>query len=550
MAESQATQPAPAKRLPLPDVGDFIFLLLLQVPLFLRPNFVFGDGSTGWHLVTGDWILLNHAVPNHDLISYTMPNQPWVAYEWLSDVVMALAVRAGGLNLLAVLVSCSVALLTLLIYDRCRKEGCHFALATCLTMLACFLTAIHWLARPILFLFFGVYIFSTKLEDFHRGTVSGTKLILFLTLTMLIWVNTHPSWVLGIVFLAIYLVSNLVTWAAAPLPELRKEAFSKIRWLILASLLSIGASFVNPYGLRLHEYIYSYFSMYQLHGNQIQEHSNEFASPVFHYAFQPFCLEILFALLIIGLAIGAKRLAMPRLLCCVAFSHLALSAVRNMPLFGIVVTPAIAQLFARLQLFPGIEQESSPTRWRQLLGNASAKLRQLSDNFDEQEALCKMHLLPIAAFVFLVIVAVNGGKAFGTQILNSGWDPESKPTAILDVLSQYEQKGLSPTTGFNMDNWGGLIRYKLGAERGRVFIDDRANVYGDPFYLEYGRVCEGSSGWQDVLRKYKIDWVLFPKDSRLCANLHDDPNWQLAGEDQASCLYIRKAKFEALKLAH
>jgi len=547
MAESQATQPAPARRLPLPDVGDFIFLLLLQIPLFLRPNFVFGDGSTGWHLVTGEWILQHHAVPHQDLISYTMANQPYVPYEWLSDVVMALAVRAGGLNLLAVLVSCSVALLTLLIYARCRKEGCHFALATCLTMLACFLTAIHWLARPILFLFFGVYIFSTKLEDFHRGTISGTKLILFLTLTMVIWINTHPSWVLGFVFLGIYLVSNLVTSAAAPLPELREEAFSKIRWLILASLVSLGTSFINPYGIQLHEHVYNYFYSFHLHANPILEHTSEFASPVFHYAFQPVCLEILFAFLIVGLAISAKRLSMPRLLCCLAFSHLTLTAIRNMPLFGIVVTPAIAQLFARLQLFPAIEQAPSPTGWRQLLGKALEKLRQVSDNFDEQEALCKMHLLPIAAFVFLVIVAINGGRAFGTQILSSGFDPDSKPTAILDVLSQYEQKGLSPTAGFNMDNWGGLIRYKLGT---RVFIDDRADLYPVQQYLDYGTVSEGSNGWQDVLRKYKIDWVLFPKDTRACANLHDDPDWQLAGQDQASCLYIRKTKFEALKLAH
>ncbi len=545
MTESDLTQPTTAKKLPLPDVGDFIFLLLLQIPLFLRPNFVFGDGSTGWHLVTGEWILQHHAVPHHDLMSYTMGNQSWVAYEWLSDVVMALAVRAGGLNLLAVLVSCSVAWLTLLIYDRCRKEGCHFALATCLTMLACFLTAIHWLARPILFLFFGAYIFSTKLEDFHRGTISGTKLILFLTLTMLVWVNAHPSWVLGFAFLGIYLVSNLVTSVVAPLPELRKEAFSKIRWFILASLACIGASFINAYGIQLHEYIYQYFNTYHLHGNPVLEHTSEFASPVFHYAFQPLCLEILFAFLIVGLAISAKRLSMPRLLCCVAFSHLALTAVRNMPLFGIVVTPAIAELFARLQLFPGIEQEPS-TGWRQHLGKVLGKLREGIDNFNEQEALCKMHLLPIITFVFLVIVAINGGKAFGTQLLSSTWDPDSKPTAILDVLSQYEQKGLSPKAGFNMDNWGGVIRYKLGTP---VFIDDRADFYGVDFFMDYGKVAQGSVGWKDVLKKNKIDWVLFPKDSPVCVNLQGDPDWQLAGQDKASCLFIRKPVFETLKSA-
>jgi len=31
----------------LPNVGDIVFLFMVQIPLFLRSSFVFGDGSTG-----------------------------------------------------------------------------------------------------------------------------------------------------------------------------------------------------------------------------------------------------------------------------------------------------------------------------------------------------------------------------------------------------------------------------------------------------------------------------------------------------------------------
>src|SRR5258708_4071785 len=101
-----------SKASPLPDLGDIIFLVLVYLLLLLRPDLLFADGSTGWHLVTGNYILNQHAIPHNDLISYTFPNKPWVAYEWLSDLVMALAVKIGGLNLLAVGSSCAIALMS------------------------------------------------------------------------------------------------------------------------------------------------------------------------------------------------------------------------------------------------------------------------------------------------------------------------------------------------------------------------------------------------------------------------------------------------------
>src|ERR1700733_7638338 len=110
------------KSLPLPDLADIIFLLLLQLILYLKQDFIFSDGSTGWHLVCGNFILDQHAIPKTDLFSYTFPGKSWVAYEWLSDLLMAALTRLGGLNLLAVAVSSAIALLFSLLYLQCRKN--------------------------------------------------------------------------------------------------------------------------------------------------------------------------------------------------------------------------------------------------------------------------------------------------------------------------------------------------------------------------------------------------------------------------------------------
>lgn len=532
----------------LPNVGDIIFLFLIQIPLFLRPTYVFGDGSTGWHLTTGQWILQNHAVPYKDLISYTHPDAPWVAYEWLSDVLMALAVQLGGLNLLAVCVSCAVGWLIVLLYGRCRQEGAHFLFAAFLCLICTMLSAVHWLARPLIFTFYGVYFFSTRLEDFYRGKISRPAFLLPLALYMLLWVNTHPAFLIGFVLLAIYFASAICSTLYFMGSGRQKHYFETAKWIGVAILCCAVVALINPYGPQLFVYISEY-----LKGSSVLAATDEFQSPKFHGAFQPACLEVLFALLVTGLAITRKRLTMPKLLTCIAFGHLTLSAVRNMPLFAFVALPAVAQLFSKVtfndaSLVPATvpaTETADPTATESKThgpGNIWARFgsvwNKASAGFDENESLCNSHFWPIATFIALVVISMSGGKFMGSDCLNCTWSKEDKPIETLAYLQAQEKSGkLDPNRGFNFDNWGGYLRYQLGT---RVFIDDRADFYGEKFYNEFGRVSLVQPGWQDVLDQYKIQWILMPKNSTLVAALRQSPSWQSAAEDQCSSLFVRK----------
>ncbi len=59
-----------------------------------------------------------------------------------------------------------------------------------------------------------------------------------------------------------------------------------------------------------------------------------------------------------------------------------------------------------------------------------------------------------------------------------------------------------------MDNWGGIIRYKIDYP---VFIDDRADFYGEAFYIEYAKILQASPGWQSLLKKHQIEWIFIAK---------------------------------------
>ena len=121
---------------PLPDVGDFIFLFVIYLALFVLPNMLFADGSTGWHLVAGDYILTMGAVPYTDLISYTAQDKAWVAYEWFFDAFIALLNNLGGTNLIAVVLVSILGFIFLYIYDRARQANCNIAVASFLVVVA------------------------------------------------------------------------------------------------------------------------------------------------------------------------------------------------------------------------------------------------------------------------------------------------------------------------------------------------------------------------------------------------------------------------------
>jgi len=522
------------KLLPLPDVGDLLFIGIMHILLFARPDYMFQDASTGWHLTAGQWILENHAIPKTDLFSYTFPDKAWVAYEWLFDLVAYALTLAGGLNLLAVAVATIISFIFLKVYDRARAEGGPLGLVLPVTIFAIFASAIHWLARPHIITFLCILLYLTKLEDFYRGTISSVKLYLYIGLLMILWVNCHPAFPLGIILIGIYFLAALKRLIKpGDTDSDKKKNLERVKTLFIAGVIASGATLINPYGIDLYKYIIEY-----LKGSTVIANTDEFRSPDFHFKLKnihSFFLLFLMPFFLGGLAITKHRPSLPYFSTCLLFLHMALSAVRNIPLFAIVSVPAIGLMFSKTIL----HDTTRP------LTSAFPKLKQTIDKFAypvqqfaQQEMLCKMHILPIIYVVFVTVAAFCGGSIGGAKILSSGFSTSEMPTKTLQYIKENK---LPFDRGFNHDNWGGLIRYKLGQ---RVFIDDRADFYGEEFYKKYGAIVQTQPGWSKQLDEAKIEWILMPKNSKLAAALKTEPQWKVACEDGlneefGSILFVR-----------
>lgn len=526
---------------PLPDVGDFIFIFVIWISLYVIPNMFFQDGSTGWHLVAGNYIIENGAVPYTDLVSYTFPDKAWVAYEWLFDLGIAWLVKIGGTNLLAAVLASLIGFLFLAIYDKCRDSGCNIAISSFLTVVAILVSAIHWLARPHVLTYIFVLIFIFYLNRFYKEEVSTKQLFITLSITMLLWTNCHPSFALGCIVTLIYFSVTLAQTFLSKKDLIRISAKRKtITLFILMATLTL-LTLVNPYGISLHQYILNY-----LEGQEIIKGTNEFMSPVFHGGLHETCLEILFIAFITGVALK-KKLSTPYLLVCLAFAHASLSGIRSMPMFAVIATPAIAYLWSSKNTSSITSGESNQIRLQDDINATGSELDSQANvfiklkerlvkpliKFQMQESVCKMHIVPVLISIVLVVASINGGKLFDQQIISSGFDERNVPIKTVQYI---ETNNLHKKRGLNLDNWGGYLRYKLNH---RVFIDDRADFYEYKFYYDYSKMMACGDNWKDLLDKYKFEWVLFPKGSTLANALRQLDNWKEVSTDKSSSLFLK-----------
>jgi len=505
-------------------MADMFFMVVLLFLISLLPNYVFSDGSSGWHLATGSYIIDKGAIPYHDFLSYTFAGKPWIVLYWLFDVFMAAADNFGGLNGVALLISTIIATLFLLLFERCRKLGCHVFATFFFCLIAAIASTVHWLARPLVATFIGVFVFSTTLEDFHRRQITTMRLVVTLAITSLIWANCHPGFVTGFAMISIYLIVAAVASFVAQ-EDNRADARHEVKGLLLALSAALFTSFINPYGIALHQNILGYLAPSRL------VHSvDEYMSPVFHGGLQSNCLELLFFLPVIGLALRRVRVSVPQLLLCLAFAHLALSEVRNVPLFAIVVLPFIGELFSGKIMSVDLATIDKSALWQKL----AAKWDTIGEQSDAAEIRCKMHLLPLFSVLVLAVAAANGGKLFGSTFMDSGFDSQRLPVQSLNYIRDNK---LPAAEGFNHVNWGGYLYYKLGMP---VFIDDRASFFGTDFYYGYGTVVSLYPGWQNYFDEHHINWIIFAKHTPLDERLRNDPKWKLCAEDTAADVFVRR----------
>lgn len=467
----------------------------LFVALFLAALLAMGvrpptDPDLGWHLQTGRYILA-HGLPRTDPFSFTATTHAWTTHEWLSQVAMALVEQAGGLPGLSLFFAGVIALTFAAVYAA--SPGRPY-LAAFITLLAAVASAMVWGARPQLFNLLGLAACVLVLERVKDGRWPA-RALWGLPPLLAVWANLHGGFLAGVALLLAYLAGEGAQYVL-PWRDARRLPPPALRTLAAVAPAGLLAAALNPSGPGL--WVYPFFTL----GSPVmQTFIQEWHSPDFQQAmFWPFAL--LLGGGAICWALAARRPTATEALLFFGLGGAGLVSARHIPLFAVVAAPLIGRplteaVAAVPRLAAGLLAPPPPTAPRLRIVNAA--------------------LLALALAAAGAYVSAELGK-FDAALAGR------YPVAAVDYL---ERSGLAGQHGFNSYNWGGYLVWR-GLP---VFVDGRADVYGDEFLRLYLRAYLASPRWREAFAAFPVEYVLMEPDSPLVAVLLASGEWHSAYSD-------------------
>jgi len=492
-------------RLLIPSLSDLFFLAIL-IWLFMSSGAagwqgLLADADVGWHIRTGDYILNHHAVPHHDLYSFSKPGEPWYAWEWLTDVLDSGLHRIAGLKGIVLFAAVLIGLFAVTLVRRMVARDVHLFVALGIALLGVGGASIHFLARPHLLTLLLLSISVWLIEEDRRRP--GSRIWWLVPLTV-VWTNLHGG------FLALIVVLGLATAGSAIEAWFGFNGTVRDAARYLKLTLCCGAaSLVNPYGWNLHRHVAEY-----LRSDWIRNVIQEFQSPVFR---SENMLQFE-ALLLIGLIVAGaqfRRWKIVEGLWIVFWAHMALGSVRHAPVFIAITAPIIASQLSDWWNHCTVHVKKS---------SIPGILNLMAD--DALKGFRRTSAWPAAAVVVLALIGapVKWPQDFPDFVF---------PVTIVRAHSDLILQSRILTT----DQWADYLIYVNPAQK--VFMDGRSDFYGPEVGNDYLRLTTGAWDWRKLMDKYNFDLALLPVDSALTQILKLAPDWRVIQDDGKRILLAR-----------
>lgn len=468
------------------------------------PKILNFDGDLPRHLLTGSLILESRQVPQFDLFSYRTTNKPGIPHEWLAQVLFFISYDLMGLSGVVLLTAVIITVTWLLIYEQTFAHSGSLFSAILFTSLAIGASLIHVLPRPHLFTYLLTAIWIIVLERIRKGQAHIWWL---LPLLMLLWVNLHGMFVLGIIILGIYFIGGMLD--DSPLIWLKSSTGKS---MLAAGMLALFASLFSPSRIKIWETIFTLGS-----NTYITARIPEYQSANFHQPETwPFILILL--LLIISFARNVTKTPWSHVLLVAAFTGVALYTSRMIPLFAIISAPIAAKSLA-----DWIRLEYPESRYATIEKNI-ARINASSNGFI---------WIPIVAI--MVAVLFQAGRTIDPQSRGNVFDDRFFPVQATAWLATHPQSG----NMFNEFDWGGYLLLNLWPAQ-QIFMDGHTHIYGEELTREYEQVVTLSKGWENIFTKYNIEWVIMRANAPLINALASSGTWSIAYQDNTATILIRK----------
>ena len=510
--------PVPAVARFLPSLTDLAFLMpiILIFTKLSGARTLLGDGDTGWHIRTGEWILAHHQAPVSDMFSFSRPGAPWFAWEWLWDVLFAVIFDKWGLPAVVLASTLVICLTSALLFRLIRRKCGNGLVAIAVTLLATGGCSIHWLARPHLFT---MLFFAITMHIADRAAEGRTALLAWLVPLVLVWTNLHGGFFIVFLVFACYIGSDLLNAVLERDPAVRRGYLAATRPWLLTALGCFAVTFINPYGWQLHKHVIEYITdPYQL------QHISEFQSMNFHSPVVVYFEPLMIAGLLVALWDARYRRFAP-VFATLGWLHLALIAQRNVPLFAMAAAPSVARGISALF---AAARGSRLAKW---IPDVSSWFVLSSASVDETDRIPRLHIVSGLAVVLVGLLLMAPKPA--NEKLISTYDPAFYPEKALPVLLGADVRHI-----FAEDEWGDYLIFHLYPHK-KVFVDGRSDFYGDDFGERYLDLMNVKWDWQKTLDKYAIDTIVLSPKFALTSTLKISPDWRVVYDDTVAVIFRR-----------
>ena len=450
------------------------------VVLLVCGDRLLNDTDTYWQISVGQWILDHGALPRTDIYSFTKAGEPWTSSSWVAQVLLAASYNLAGWTGPVVLASASIAAaFAFLAWILGRRIPATYAIVV--TLAALVLSTPHFLARPHVLVLPVMLAWAYGLiSASERGEAPSFRLLPLMAL----WANLHGGFVFGLVLVVAFALDAV--WNA----EAARRRSLALRWAVFGAG-AVAACCMTPYGWGSISASRRILDLGELLHLIDEWRPADFTSLG---AFEMSILVLIAAALYLGV-----KLSPPRIALVLGLLHMALSHTRNLEIFTLLLPLAV--------LAPVAAQFAQPPARPAGIAAPAAVAAML------------------AAMLGTSTWALAAKSAFSPPVLYS-------PAAAIDVVQARHLKRVLNDLPF-----GGYMIWRQMP----VFIDGRAELYGEAFEVAYYRALQlrDVNGFLNLLKTAQIDAVLLTPSTPAVGLLDNIGGWERVYSDGKAVLHVR-----------
>jgi len=474
----------------------FILLVLLVSALSLK---LLSDQDTGFHLKAGKWIIENHSFPQKDTFTYTVNNNDYIDLHWLFQIIIYgiyTIFSYDGLSFFVMLLSL-ILLILLILRNQINKIPLSIS---CFVMLFGFLIIEQRLIlRPEMLTFIYITGMLIILELYYKFQ---KNVLYLLPIIMLFWCNTQGLFILGIIIIGSYFFTLFL-----------KEKKINKKFLFWSSI-SVLACLINPYFIK--GFVFPLELLTRFDNNNIfKQHISELKSfsSINKYVLKDYLFIAFSSITFVITAITIRKRHLYEFILLLLFFYLALSSIRNIPLFIIIAIPII-----------------------------SISTNEILINLKEKNWFSKIKFIKYIVYFLMIIVTLGFILQIytGAYYINNsyskfgiGLDKEEQPIKACEFLNKNQLDGKL----INSIGYGGWLSWNLSQP---IFIDGRLEVIKEQLYQEVTNSWNG--GLANLIDKYNPKLIVYNYTKYLpwTIQLNKMQDWRIIYLDNEAAIYAYK----------